>query len=204
MNERIKRLLEFTDNRYGDSDVPQFATVIDNELVTIIDSDKYEFLNSVRIAFEGHIYKLENQPVDKDNMFDTSYRDEVKEFGKRIAYIDIIIKSFKPTLSQQTNADSQVDLSFQMQTNTKVLLLKELGVLNFLEKKYEFKNKTEFAKLLAIIVSGNTENKDAISDTIRRYLSTVNLTRQRNPAYTDDQKKRINEIFAQFDIKPNK
>jgi hypothetical protein len=204
MNERIKRLLEFTDNRYGDSDVPQFATVIDKELVTIIDSDKYEFLNSVRIAFEGHIYKLENQPVDKDDMFDTSYRHEVKEFGKRITYIDIIIKSFKPTLSQQTNEDSKIDLSFEMQTITKMLLLKELGIIDMLKKRYGFEEKTEFAKLIAIIIAGNTDNREAISDTIRKYLSKLNLPKKINPLYKDTQKKRVNEVFAQFGIKPIK
>ena len=148
--------------------------------------------------FTKKIFELALNRLRTESDGDVYYFDLEDEIIKKLDVLDILNDS---KISMQTNADSQVDLTFEMQTNTKVLLLKELGILDLLEKKYAFKNKTEFAKLLAIIVSGNTENKDAISDTIRRYLSTVNLTRQRNPAYTDDQKKRINEIFAQFGIK---
>ena len=106
----------------------------------------------------------------------------------------------KLILNNDVNAKDDVlipDLN-TLQNRTKILLLQELGVLDFLKKKEPFKNSTNLAKLIAELISGKNDDVNSVYSSIRTDLSYV--TQKKNPKspYTKPQIKIVNSTLSSF------
>ena len=87
-----------------------------------------------------------------------------------------------------------------LQNRTKILLLQELGVLDFLKKKEPFKNSTNLAKLIAELISGKNDDVNAVYNSIRTDLSYVNQKKNPKSPYTKPQIKIVNSILTSFSL----
>jgi len=88
----------------------------------------------------------------------------------------------------------------KLQYRTKVILLQELGVLDFLKKKEPFKNSTNLAKLIAELISGKNDDVNAVYNSIRTDLSYVNQKKNPKSPYKNRQIKIVNSTLASFSL----
>ena len=151
--------------------------------------------------------------LDLDYEFDLHEKNE--HFGIGVSYFEaydcfrnemineINRKNFllnRPQLIEDANIDfNELDAS---DTRTKIILLKELGVLKSLEKKFAFQSQTQFARLIAILITGKNEKLETVNETVRKALSNVHIKNQTNSLYTLPQIAKVNTIFSSFGI-PN-
>lgn len=87
-----------------------------------------------------------------------------------------------------------------LQNRTKILLLQELGVLDFLKKKEPFKNSTNLAKLIAELISGKNDDVNSVYNSIRTDLSYVTQKKNSKSPYKNRQIKIVNSILASFSL----
>jgi hypothetical protein len=88
----------------------------------------------------------------------------------------------------------------KLQYRTKVILLQELGILDFLKKKEPFKNSTNLAKLIAELISGKNDDVNAVYNSIRTDLSYVNQKKNPKSPYKNRQIKIVNSTLASFSL----
>ena len=108
----------------------------------------------------------------------------------------------KLILNNDVNAKDDVlitDLN-TLQNRTKILLLQELGVLDFLKKKETFKNSTNLAKLIAELISGKNDDVNSVYNSIRTDLSYVTQKKNSKSPYKNRQIKIVNSILASFSL----
>jgi len=108
----------------------------------------------------------------------------------------------KLILNNDVNAKDDVlipDLN-TLQNRTKILLLQELGVLDFLKKKEPFKNSTNLAKLIAELISGKNDDVNSVYNSIRTDLSYVTQKKNTKSPYKNRQIKIVNSILASFSL----
>jgi len=108
----------------------------------------------------------------------------------------------KLILNNDVNAKDDVlipDLN-TLQNRTKILLLQELGVLDFLKKKEPFNNSTNLAKLIAELISGKNDDVNSVYNSIRTDLSYVTQKKNTKSPYKNRQIKIVNSILASFSL----
>lgn len=108
----------------------------------------------------------------------------------------------KLILNNDVNAKDDVlipDLN-TLQNRTKILLLQELGVLDFLKKKEPFNNSTNLAKLIAELISGKNDDVNSVYNSIRTDLSYVTQKKNSKSPYKNRQIKIVNSILASFSL----
>ena len=87
-----------------------------------------------------------------------------------------------------------------LQSRTKIVLLQELGVLDFLKKKEPFKNGTNLAKLIAELISGKNDDVNSVYNSVRTDLSYVTQKKNSKSPYKNRQIKLVNSILASFSL----
>ena len=108
----------------------------------------------------------------------------------------------KLILNNDVNAKDDVlitDLN-TLQNRTKILLLQELGVLDFLKKKEPFNNSTNLAKLIAELISGKNDDVNSVYNSIRTDLSYITQKKNSKSPYKNRQIKIVNSILASFSL----
>jgi len=201
MDERINLLLSYEQNYFNEKKIIPFSDRLDKELNQIKNYlDKIRFLKLLQLSIDKHILKIGERPLDLEKI--TINRFEKEEFIKRNRYVEITINKLDILFDNQVtpqDANATPDLN-TVQNRTKILLLEELGVLDFLKKKEPFKNSTNLAKLIAALISGKNDDVNAVYNSIRTDLSYV--TQKKNPKspYTKPQIKIVNSILTSFSL----
>tara|TARA_R100001163_G_C5066506_1_gene204969 strand:- start:2751 stop:3428 length:678 start_codon:yes stop_codon:yes gene_type:complete len=108
----------------------------------------------------------------------------------------------KLILNNDVNAKDDILISDlnTLQNRTKILLLQELGVLDFLKKKEPFKNSTNLAKLIAELISGKNDDVNSVYNSIRTDLSYVTQKKNTKSPYKNRQINIVNSILASFSL----
>ena len=142
--------------------------------------------------------KIGERPVNLNQL--TENRFEKGEFNKRKKYVQIALNRLDILFGNKvTPQDANVNPDLNtLQSRTKIVLLQELGVLDFLKKKEPFKNSTNLAKLIAELISGKNDDVNSVYSSIRTDLSYV--TQKKNPKspYTKPQIKIVNSTLSSF------
>jgi len=144
--------------------------------------------------------KIGERPVNVNQL--TENRFEKGEFSKRKKYVQIALNRLDILFGNKvTPQDANVTPNLNtVQNRTKILLLEELGVLDFLKKKEPFKNSTNLAKLIAELISGKNDDVNAVYNSIRTDLSYVNQKKNPKSPYTKPQIKIVNSILTSFSL----
>jgi hypothetical protein len=128
--------------------------------------------------------------------------DKRKEFvDENLLKLNNILEK-KLILNNDVNSKDDVlipDLN-TLQNRTKILLLQELGVLDFLKKKEPFKNSTDLAKLIAGLISGKNDDVNSVYNSIRTDLSYITQKKNSKSPYKNRQIKIVNSILASFSL----
>ena len=201
MDERINLLLSYEQNYYNDKEITPFSDRLDTELNQIKNYlDKIRFLKLIQLSIDKHILKIGERPVNVNQL--TENRFEKGEFSKRKKYVQIAINRLDILFGNKvTPQDANVTPNLNtVQNRTKILLLEELGVLDFLKKKEPFKNSTNLAKLIAELISGKNDDVNAVYNSIRTDLSYVNQKKNPKSPYTKPQIKIVNSILTSFSL----
>ena len=130
--------------------------------------------------------------------------------GKRKEFVDENLQKLnnilekKLILNNDVNAKDDILISDlnTLQNRTKILLLQELGVLDFLKKKEPFKNSTNLAKLIAELISGKNDDVNSVYNSIRTDLSYLTHQNNSKTPYTDKQINKVNSILVKFSLPP--
>tara|TARA_B110000967_G_scaffold188723_1_gene211827 strand:- start:381 stop:998 length:618 start_codon:yes stop_codon:yes gene_type:complete len=199
MDERINLLLSYEQNYYNDKEITPFSDRLDTELNQIKNPlDKISFLKLLQLSIDKHILKIGERPVNLNQL--TENRFEKGEFNKRKKYVQIALNRLDILFGNKvTPQDANVNPDLNtLQSRTKIVLLQELGVLDFLKKKEPFKNSTNLAKLIAELISGKNDDVNSVYSSIRTDLSYV--TQKKNPKspYTKPQIKIVNSTLSSF------
>ena len=199
MDERINLLLSYEQNYYNDKEITPFSDRLDTELNQIKNYlDKIRFLKLIQLSIDKHILKIGERPVNLNQL--TENRFEKGEFNKRKKYVQIALNRLDILFGNKvTPQDANVNPDLNtLQSRTKIVLLQELGVLDFLKKKEPFKNSTNLAKLIAELISGKNDDVNSVYSSIRTDLSYV--TQKKNPKspYTKPQIKIVNSTLSSF------
>jgi len=201
MDERINLLLSYEQNYYNDKEITPFSDRLDTELNQIKNYlDKIRFLKLIQLSIDKHILKIGERPVNVNQL--TENRFEKGEFSKRKKYVQIALNRLDILFGNKvTPQDANVTPNLNtVQNRTKILLLEELGVLDFLKKKEPFKNSTNLAKLIAELISGKNDDVNAVYNSIRTDLSYVNQKKNPKSPYTKPQIKIVNSILTSFSL----
>ena len=199
MDERINLLLSYEQNYFNDKEITPFSDRLDTELNQIKNPlDKIRFLKLLQLSIDKHILKIGERPVIVKQL--TENRFEEGEFNKRKKYVQIALNRLDILFGNKvTPQDANVNPDLNtLQSRTKIVLLQELGVLDFLKKKEPFKNSTNLAKLIAELISGKNDDVNSVYSSIRTDLSYV--TQKKNPKspYTKPQIKIVNSTLSSF------
>lgn len=199
MDERINLLLSYEQNYFNDKEITPFSDRLDTELNQIKNPlDKIRFLKLLQLSIDKHILKIGERPVNVNQL--TENRFEEGEFNKRKKYVQIALNRLDILFGNKvTPQDANVNPDLNtLQSRTKIVLLQELGVLDFLKKKEPFKNSTNLAKLIAELISGKNDDVNSVYNSIRTDLSYV--TQKKNPKspYTKPQIKIVNSTLSSF------
>ena len=201
MDERINLLLSYEENYFNEKEITPFSDRLDTELNQIKNHlDKIRFLKLLQLSIEEHILKIGERPIILEKI--TKNRFEKEKFIKRNRYVEITLNRLHMLFDNQVapqDANVTPDLN-TVQNRTKILLLEELGVLDFLKKKEPFKNSTNLAKLIAELISGKNDDVNAVYNSIRTDLSYVNQKKNPKSPYTKPQIKIVNSILTSFSL----
>ena len=201
MDERINLLLSYEQNYFNEKEITPFSDRLDTELNQIKNHlDKIRFLKLLQLSIDKHILKIGERPINLEKI--TMNRFEKEKFIKRNRYVEITLNRLDILFDNQvTPQDANVSPDLNtLQSRTKIVLLQELGVLDFLKKKEPFKNSTNLAKLIAELISGKNDDVNSVSNSIRTDLSYV--TQKKNPKspYTKPQIKIVNSTLSSFSL----
>ena len=199
MDERINLLLSYEENYFNEKEITPFSDRLDTELNQIKNHlDKIRFLKLLQLSIDKHILKIGERPVNVNQL--TENRFEEGEFNKRKKYVQIALNRLDILFGNKvTPQDANVNPDLNtLQSRTKIVLLQELGVLDFLKKKEPFKNSTNLAKLIAELISGKNDDVNSVYSSIRTDLSYV--TQKKNPKspYTKPQINIVNSTLSSF------
>jgi hypothetical protein len=156
--------------------------------------------------YKEHILKIGERPLivkqlGKNQFLVLNTKGEYNA-AKIKKYVEIALNRLNILLDNQVapqDANVTPDLN-TLQNRTKIVLLQELGVLDFLKKKEPFKNSTNLAKLIAELISGKNDDVNSVCNSIRTDLSYV--TQKKNPKspYTKPQIQIVNSKLASFSL----
>ena len=90
----------------------------------------------------------------------------------------------------------------KLQYRTKIILLNELGIIDFLKKRESFQSNTDLSKFITKIIVGKNEDEKSVYNTIRTDLSYLNQPNNNKSPYTESQKRIVNSILSTFSL-PN-
>ena len=201
MDERINLLLSYEQNYFNEKEITPFSDRLDTELNQIKNHlDKIRFLKLLQLSIEEHILKIGERPVIVKQLGKNQFEEE--EFNKRKKYVEIALNRLNILLDNQVAPqDTNVtpDLN-ALQNRTKILLLQELGVLDFLKKKEPFKSSTDLAKLIAELICGKNDDVKSVYNTIRTDLSYVTYKKHPKSPYTKPQIKIVNSTLSSFSL----
>lgn len=121
---------------------------------------------------------------------------------EKLFFLENILEK-KTILNNQSNSNQEdcliPDLE-KLQNRTKIILLQELGVLDFLKKKEAFKNSTALAKVVAELVTGKNEEVSSVYNSIRTDLSYVCQKKHPKTPYKTPQINKVNAILSYFSL----
>ena len=201
MDERINLLLSYEENYFNEKEITPFSDRLDTELNQIKNHlDKIRFLKLLQLSIEKHILKIGERPIILEKI--TMNRFEKEKFIKRKKYVEITLNRLDILFDNQVapqDANVSPDLN-TVQNRTKILLLQELGVLDFLKKKEPFKNSTYLAKLIAELICGKNDDVKSVYNTIRTDLSYVTYKKHPKSPYTKPQIKIVNSTLSSFSL----
>jgi hypothetical protein len=201
MDERINLLLSYEQNYFNEKEITPFSDRLDTELNQIKNHlDKIRFLKLLQLSIDKHILKIGERPINLEKI--TMNRFEKEKFIKRNRYVEITLNRLDILFDNQvTPQDANVSADLNtFQSRTKIVLLQELGVLDFLKKKVPFKNSTNLAKLIAELISGKNDDINSVYESIRTDLSYVTHKNQSKSPYTKPQIKKVNSTLASFSL----
>tara|TARA_B110000091_G_scaffold185089_1_gene204774 strand:- start:49 stop:666 length:618 start_codon:yes stop_codon:yes gene_type:complete len=201
MDERINLLLSYEQNYFNEKEITPFSDRLDTELNQIKNHlDKIRFLKLLQLSIEEHILKIGERPVIVKQLGKNQFEEE--EFNKRKKYVEIALNRLNILLDNQVapqDANVTPDLN-ALQNRTKILLLQELGILDFLKKNESFKNGTNLAKLIAELISGKNDDVNSVYNSVRTDLSYVTQKKNSKSPYKNRQIKIVNSILASFSL----
>jgi hypothetical protein len=201
MDERINPLLSYEENYFNEKEITPFSDRLDTDLNQIKNHlDKIRFLKLLQLSIEKHILKIGERPIILEKI--TMNRFEKEKFIKRKKYVEITLNRLDILFDNQVapqDANVSPDLN-TVQNRTKILLLQELGVLDFLKKKEPFKNSTYLAKLIAELICGKNDDVNSVYNSIRTDLSYITQKKNSKSPYKNRQIKIVNSILASFSL----
>ena len=201
MNERINLLLNYEENYFNEKEITQFSEKLDAELNQIKNNlDKIRFLKLLQLSIDKHILKIGERAINVKQLTENQFEEE--EFNKRKKYVEIALNKLNILLDNQVapqDANITPDLN-TLQSRTKILLLQELGVLDFLKKKETFTNSTNLAKLIAELISGKNDDVKSVYNSVRTDLSYVTHNKHPKSPYTKPQIKIVNSTLSSFSL----
>ena len=201
MDERINLLLSYEQNYFNDKEITPFSDRLDTELNQIKNPlDKIRFLKLLQLSIDKHILKIGERPVNVNQL--TENRFEEGEFNKRKKYVQIALNRLDILFGNKvTPQDANVNPDLNtLQSRTKIVLLQELGVLDFLKKKEPFKSSTDLAKLIAELICGKNDDVKSVYNSVRTDLSYVTQKKNSKSPYKNRQIKIVNSILASFSL----
>ena len=201
MDERINLLLSYEENYFNEKEITQFSEKLDAELNQIKNNlDKIRFLKLLQLSIDKHILKIGERPRNIEQLTKNQFEEE--EFNTRKKYVEIGLNKLNILLDNQVapqDANVTPDLN-TLKSRTKILLLQELGVLDFLKKKEPFMNSTNLAKLIAELISGKNDDVNSVYNSIRTDLSYVTHKKHPKSPYTKPQIKIVNSTLSSFSL----
>ena len=192
MDERINLLLSYEENYFNEKEITQFSEKLDAELNQIKNNlDKIRFLKLLQLSIDKHILKIGERPRNIEQLTKNQFEEE--EFNTRKKYVEIGLNKLNILLDNQVAPQDA-------KSRTKILLLQELGVLDFLKKKEPFMNSTNLAKLIAELISGKNDDVNSVYNSIRTDLSYVTHKKHPKSPYTKPQIKIVNSTLSSFSL----
>ena len=194
------------------------SLTFDKDVNALIDDllDLENEITALKLLING-LNAMLLRPIEKEIDYEVYIRKDhwkdnpdVRLFliGKRKEFVDENLLKLnnilekKLILNNDVNSKDDVlmpDLN-TLQNRTKILLLQELGVLDFLKKKEPFKNSTDLAKLIAGLISGKNDDVNSVYNSIRTDLSYITQKKNSKSPYKNRQIKIVNSILASFSL----
>jgi len=177
---------------------------LDNEITTLkllINGLNSMLLRPIEKEIGYEVYKSKELFKDDPYDFRLFAIEKRKEFveEKLLILNNVLEKKLILNNSNSKEDSLKPDLN-TLQSRTKIILLQELGVLDFLKKKEPFKNNTHLAKMIAELIAGKDEDVTAVYNTVRTDLSYVIHRNNPKTPYTKKQIKKVNSILATFSL----
>jgi len=134
------------------------------------------------------------------------------EFAKSVRkkFVDDSIIKFENLLERKeiikgnstasTYYNEEIPQVEKLQYRTKVILLQELGILDFLKKNESFKNGTNLAKLIGELVCGVDGDARRAYQAVRKDLTYINHKNDENYPYTTKQINTVNQILTSLSL----
>jgi hypothetical protein len=201
INEQLDKIIEFKPNvEYSDDYRCPKDRIIDFVSICKNEEEIWDVLNLVqgkidaqlKIYAEGDLFGVGISYYEPYRAFNIDLMTEIDTIFN-------LYNFYSAPIDEDVTEEDVPDLN-TLQNRTKIVLLQELGVLDFLKKKEPFKNSTNLAKLIAELISGKNDDVNSVCNSIRTDLSYV--TQKKNPKspYTKPQIQIVNSKLASFSL----
>ena len=192
INEQLDKIIEFKPNVKYSKEYKRPKDRI-SDFVSICENEEqiYDVLKLVqgKVDSELNIYEY-------GDLFGVgvTYYEHYRSFHiDLMTEVDSVIElyGFNQTKDDLASVEEEIPEVEKLQYRTKIILLQELGVLDFLKKKESLKNATNLAKLIGELTCGVDGNAKRAYEAVKKDLRYII---HRNHEYSPYKLKQINKV----------
>ena len=200
INKQVDKIIEFDPKKeYSDSykhpkdRVSDFVSICENEeqIYDVLKLVKVKVDSELSIYEYGDLFGIGVSYYEHYNSF---HRDLITEVDAMFELYEFELNSVKSDeIIEVEDDDSDIE---KLQYRTKVILLEELGVIDFLKKNKSLESNTDLSKYLAQIVCGVDGNVKKAKAGVRKNLTYLHQKDSQYYPYTNPQVKLVNSILS--------
>ena len=200
INEQLGKIIEFKPNVKYSKEYKRPKDRI-SDFVSICENEEqiYDVLKLVqgKVDSELNIYEygdLFGVGVTYYEHYRSFHIDLMTEVNAMFELYEFELNSVKSNeIIEVEDDDSDIE---KLQYRTKVILLEELGVIDFLKKNKSLESNTDLSKYLAQIVCGVDGNVKKAKAGVRKNLTYLHQKDSQYYPYTNPQVKLVNSILS--------
>lgn len=204
INKQLDKIIEFKPNikyskeyKHPKDRVSDFVSICENEeqIYDVLKLVKGKVDSEFACYEDGELFGVGTSYYENYRAFHSDLMTEVS------AIIELYnFEQANDNLEIAVESEEEIPEVEKLQYRTKVILLQELGVLDFLKKKETFKNGTNLAKLIGELTCGVDGDAKSAYEAVKKDLTYVNHRNNEHSPYSTKQINKVNHILTSLSL----
>lgn len=204
INKQLDKIIEFKPNikyskeyKHPKDRVSDFVSICENEeqIYDVLKLVKGKVDSEFACYEDGELFGVGTSYYENYRAFHSDLMTEVS------AIIELYnFEQANDNLEIAVESEEEIPEVEKLQYRTKVILLQELGVLDFLKKKETLKNGTNLAKLIGELTCGVDGDAKRAYEAVKKDLTYVNHRNNEHSPYSTKQINKVNHILTSLSL----